>query len=1172
VKTWQAGAFLCLALLCAGLLAFTNFYSATAQEPNVRVEPASQEVTVGAQFDVRVMVDEVSNLGAFEFTMQYDPSMVTFVSATQGDFLGSTGRRVFCPLPILDVGTVRFGCVSSDGSTGVTGSGELATLTFSAVSGGVSPLNLVVVSLGDPLGGDIPATAQNGVVVVGSATPAATSTPTTPTPSPTPGPTCEESPGGVVICLRPLGQVVDNGDQFNVELIINGVSGLGAFQASVAFDPTIASYVDATYGPFLGSSGRAVSCNGPQLEGNAISLVCATLGASPPGANGDGLLATVTFSGIREGIGLMSIADFLMTDIEANPISADALLGASVVVVPAPTPTPGPSPTPTDTRTPTPTFTAGPSPTPTSTWTPRPTWTPYPTPTSGPTPTSTPSGGAATIELASPIPDAALGAPFEVGVLVNNAVDLGAYEITLGFDPSALQFVTAQDGPFLESTGRGVYCLGADSTASTARFVCTTMGAEPDGPNGGGTLAVFTFVPMQMGATQVSLENAILTDRLAAVIPVVLGAAATVTVGPAPTPTITPTPTETSTPGPSPTPTITDTPGPIPSPTPTPTFSPSVPAVVFDPPSQTVGVGDFFVVDLMAVNIDNLGAYEFKLQYNPSIVELAGVTDGGFLGSTGRSVFCPPPILSDGMIRFGCVSAGLAPAPSGTGRLAEVVFRALAPADNSPLTLSMCSLADPLGRSIDFSTGSGSVSVSAVGSFAGWDGGIRHSYAKVSSLLAADPLVMALVPVSADLWLCTSPECEQNGEGRLVLEQRVENLPDGVHLGAFEFTIYFDNRLLDVSVSEGPFLGSTGRPTQCQMQEMETRVRFGCVSTGGEPGPTGSGVLAYVTVTPNVVIRPTGNNGIVTDLILGSETELSDQLGEPIPIDELRGSSILVRALEGDVNRDCRIDVIDEQSEAGRYGSRLGVWPYYAWFDLEPGSIDGDIDIKDVQFVFGRDGNTCEGEEPGPEPTETPTPVTTLTPTPTATHTPGVLTLTPTATHTPGGPTPTPTATHTPGGPTPTPTATHTPGGPTPTPATTNTPGPSPTPTATGQATATGTPKRTRTPTPTKTATPEGTAGPNEGTATPAPGVTATSTPEGGIVPSQRTPSPKRTISPSEITRDTAEGLPGSGTGGGSGSGGNGSVQATLLAAGLLAAVGLSLMSGAAVARAGRDM
>ena len=47
-----------------------------------------------------------------------------------------------------------------------------------------------------------------------------------------------------------------------------------------------------------------------------------------------------------------------------------------------------------------------------------------------------------------------------------------------------------------------------------------------------------------------------------------------------------------------------------------------------------------------------------------------------------------------------------------------------------------------------------------------------------------------------------------------------------------------------------------------------------------------------------------------------------------------------------------------------RYGTFFGSLWYDDWFDLEPPLTDYDIDVKDLQFVFGREGSTCQDSYP----------------------------------------------------------------------------------------------------------------------------------------------------------------------------------------------------------------
>ena len=61
------------------------------------------------------------------------------------------------------------------------------------------------------------------------------------------------------------------------------------------------------------------------------------------------------------------------------------------------------------------------------------------------------------------------------------------------------------------------------------------------------------------------------------------------------------------------------------------------------------------------------------------------------------------------------------------------------------------------------------------------------------------------------------------------------------------------------------------------------------------------------------------------------------------------------------MHNDCVIDVQDQQQIAFRWGAQLGHLLYDIRYDLEPSfpKADGDIDAKDVQFVYGRHWNTA---------------------------------------------------------------------------------------------------------------------------------------------------------------------------------------------------------------------
>jgi hypothetical protein len=125
----------------------------------------------------------------------------------------------------------------------------------------------------------------------------------------------------------------------------------------------------------------------------------------------------------------------------------------------------------------------------------------------------------------------------------------------------------------------------------------------------------------------------------------------------------------------------------------------------------TASVGGTVEVRIEIQSVTGLGSYEWFLTYDSNILQLTAPADGGFLGSTGRSVYCPPAILDTGTVRFGCVTAGTTPdPPSGSGLLSTVTFNALTSGSTS-LCLSWAQLSDTLGDDIPTGVAHASIAV-----------------------------------------------------------------------------------------------------------------------------------------------------------------------------------------------------------------------------------------------------------------------------------------------------------------------------------------------------------------------------------------------------------------------------------------------------------------------------
>jgi hypothetical protein len=152
---------------------------------------------------------------------------------------------------------------------------------------------------------------------------------------------------------------------------------------------------------------------------------------------------------------------------------------------------------------------------------------------------------------------------------------------------------------------------------------------------------------------------------------------ATGTPAPTDTPTLTPTsthtPTLTSTPTPTGTATLTSTA--------TPTFTPTPLAngtLSIEPASQTITAPGSVFVDVFLTGGANLGGYRFIVDWDPGVVDLVGISDAGFLGSTGNTIQCDPPVITSGHVEFECDAVLGILGPSGDGTLATLEFSQVA--------------------------------------------------------------------------------------------------------------------------------------------------------------------------------------------------------------------------------------------------------------------------------------------------------------------------------------------------------------------------------------------------------------------------------------------------------------------------------------------------------------
>ena len=201
-RGWLVVALLLLSIL-AGRLPLSRaapggVWSSPTAEPVVAIEPPEQVVDLGATFTVTVYVVDAQDLGAYQFDMNWDPTLFYVHDVVNGPFLGSTGRQVpdFPAADIdNDVGTLTFARFSTDaGTPGPTGDGDLAYIIMEAIEVGSSALDLHDVILANVAGDPTTPTVTDGTA---EATAGSGPTPTavaTATPTGTPADTATGTP------------------------------------------------------------------------------------------------------------------------------------------------------------------------------------------------------------------------------------------------------------------------------------------------------------------------------------------------------------------------------------------------------------------------------------------------------------------------------------------------------------------------------------------------------------------------------------------------------------------------------------------------------------------------------------------------------------------------------------------------------------------------------------------------------------------------------------------------------------------------------------------------------------------------------------------------------------------------------------------------------------------
>ncbi len=202
-----------LTLALLGILAGFAPHGAAAQSaPAFVLSPQTQTVNLSAgTVSVQVQVQNASNAAGFQFTLRYDPGVLSNPTVQPGSLFPSPQ----CPDPIIDnsgptltpdPGTVKYGCATGSAS----GSGTLATVTFHLAGGDHTALNIEHAVLDNAVltGAQAicdPCAAQNGSITVTGGAASSDKGLGTPPPPPPVDITNPPPVGGVPVASNPGG-------------------------------------------------------------------------------------------------------------------------------------------------------------------------------------------------------------------------------------------------------------------------------------------------------------------------------------------------------------------------------------------------------------------------------------------------------------------------------------------------------------------------------------------------------------------------------------------------------------------------------------------------------------------------------------------------------------------------------------------------------------------------------------------------------------------------------------------------------------------------------------------------------------------------------------------------------------------------------------------------------
>ena len=151
-----------------GSFGFESETEYTVSNSGVRYTFSNPAIHVGDTFTLDISAENVPNLAGWQFNIAFDAAMLKAIEVNEGGFLKTEGATTFFQRGTIDntAGRIRGLSSASLSGDGVTGTGALLSVTFSAKAEGQTQLVLHNFQFGSSTGEAIPAEPRKVVIVV----------------------------------------------------------------------------------------------------------------------------------------------------------------------------------------------------------------------------------------------------------------------------------------------------------------------------------------------------------------------------------------------------------------------------------------------------------------------------------------------------------------------------------------------------------------------------------------------------------------------------------------------------------------------------------------------------------------------------------------------------------------------------------------------------------------------------------------------------------------------------------------------------------------------------------------------------------------------------------------------------------------------------------------------